>query len=76
MFKKFVFDYINYFSLQYFDVFFDVVDWVIVNVGMEKWKYIELSCIGVWGQSCGGLEVYIVGGQDYRVYYLEIFNSG
>jgi hypothetical protein len=75
-FKKPALDHTNHSSPQHPDALSDAVDWVIANAGTEKWKHIEPSRIGVWGQSCGGLEAYTAGGQDHRVHHLEIFNSG
>jgi dienelactone hydrolase len=54
----------------------EAIDWVYENAGKGDWKHIDRSRIGVWGQSCGGLEAYLAGGQDDRVGHLGIFNSG
>lgn len=52
------------------------IDWVYANAGKGYWKHIDASRIGVWGQSCGGLEAYSAGVSDPRVGHLGIFNSG
>jgi hypothetical protein len=52
------------------------IDWVHANAGKGNWKHIDASRIGVWGQSCGGLEAYSAGANDSRVSHLGIFNSG
>ena len=52
------------------------IDWVHANAGKGRWKHIDASRIGVWGQSCGGLEAYSAGAHDPRVGHLGIFNSG
>jgi hypothetical protein len=46
------------------------------NAGKPPWTHIDASRIGVWGQSCGGLEAYSAGVDDPRVGHLAIFNSG
>lgn len=46
------------------------------NAGKGEWAHIDKTRIGVWGQSCGGLEAYTAGGNDNRVGHLGIFNSG
>ncbi|KAH8895353.1 hypothetical protein GQ53DRAFT_855691, partial [Thozetella sp. PMI_491] len=52
------------------------IDWVYANAGKEDWKHIDASRIGVWGQSCGGVEAYDAGAFDKRVGHLGIFDSG
>ncbi|KAK1635521.1 hypothetical protein BDP81DRAFT_490192 [Colletotrichum phormii] len=54
------------------------IDWVHTNAGKDGWKHIDASRIGVWGQSCGGLESYsaTAGLNDTRVSHIGIFNSG
>ncbi|KAI8182177.1 hypothetical protein K4K51_001208 [Colletotrichum sp. SAR 10_75] len=52
------------------------IDWVHANAGKGDWKHIDASRIGVWGQSCGGLESYGAGLNDSRVSHIGIFNSG
>lgn len=52
------------------------IDWVHANAGEGDWKHVDASRIGVWGQSCGGLEAYSAGIDDPRVSHLGIFNSG
>ncbi|ETS83077.1 hypothetical protein PFICI_04953 [Pestalotiopsis fici W106-1] len=52
------------------------IDWVYANAGKGDWQHIDSTRIGVWGQSCGGLEAYAAGAQDDRVSHLGIFNSG
>ncbi|KAL0930158.1 cellulose-binding family II [Colletotrichum truncatum] len=52
------------------------IDWVHENAGKGGWKHIDSSRIGVWGQSCGGLESYLAGINDTRVSHIGIFNSG
>ncbi|KAF7555700.1 hypothetical protein G7Z17_g1994 [Cylindrodendrum hubeiense] len=52
------------------------INWVYANAGKGQWKHIDRTRIGVWGQSCGGLEAYSAGAQDKRVSHLAIFNSG
>ncbi|KAI9148224.1 putative secreted lipase [Paramyrothecium foliicola] len=54
----------------------EAIDWVHANAGKGAWKHIDSSRIGVWGQSCGGLETYLAGANDPRVGHLGIFNSG
>ncbi|KAL3450357.1 hypothetical protein BJX65DRAFT_305196 [Aspergillus insuetus] len=54
----------------------EAIDWVYANAGKGDWKHIDRSRIGVWGQSCGGLEAYSAGAHDDRVSHLGIFNSG
>ena len=54
----------------------NAIDWVTANAGKGKWRHVDPTRIGVWGQSCGGLEAYTAGGQDSRVHHLGIFNSG
>jgi hypothetical protein len=49
---------------------------VYAHAGKGDWKHIDASRIGVWGQSCGGLEAYSAGANDSRVSHLGIFNSG
>lgn len=45
------------------------------NGGKVQWKHIDRTRVGVWGQSCGGLEAYSAGVQDKRVGHVAIFNS-
>ncbi|KAF6793450.1 cellulose-binding family II [Colletotrichum sojae] len=52
------------------------IDWVQANAGKGDWKHVDASRIGVWGQSCGGLEAYTAGLNDSRVSHIGIFNSG
>ncbi|TDZ14146.1 putative secreted lipase [Colletotrichum orbiculare MAFF 240422] len=52
------------------------IDWVHANAGKGDWKHVDASRIGVWGQSCGGLEAYTAGLSDPRVSHIGIFNSG
>ena len=52
------------------------IDWVHAHAGKGEWTHIDASRIGVWGQSCGGLEAYGAGVDDPRVGHLGIFNSG
>lgn len=52
------------------------IDWVHAHAGKGGWTHIDASRIGVWGQSCGGLEAYGAGVDDPRVGHLGIFNSG
>lgn len=52
------------------------IDWVHAYAGKGDWKHIDASRIGVWGQSCGGLESYGAGLNDSRVSHIGIFNSG
>lgn len=52
------------------------VDWVYANAGKGSWKHIDKTRIGVWGQSCGGLEAYTAGLNDKRIGHIGIFNSG
>ncbi|KAI4603058.1 hypothetical protein KJ359_005848 [Pestalotiopsis sp. 9143b] len=52
------------------------IDWVYANAGKGDWQHIDSTRIGVWGQSCGGLEAYAAGAHDDRVSHLGIFNSG
>ncbi|KAL4883829.1 hypothetical protein BJY04DRAFT_216164 [Aspergillus karnatakaensis] len=52
------------------------IDWVYKHAGKGAWKHIDKTRIGVWGQSCGGLEAYSAGAHDDRVSHLAIFNSG
>ncbi|KAL5336895.1 hypothetical protein BJX70DRAFT_400235 [Aspergillus crustosus] len=52
------------------------IDWVYKHAGKGDWKHIDHTRIGVWGQSCGGLEAYSAGADDERVGHLGIFNSG
>lgn len=52
------------------------IDWVHANAGRGEWKHIDASRIGIWGQSCGGLEAYLAEADDPRVGHLGIFNSG
>ncbi|KAL4912971.1 hypothetical protein BDW62DRAFT_214576 [Aspergillus aurantiobrunneus] len=54
----------------------EAIDWVYKNAGKGAWAHIDSSRIGVWGQSCGGLEAYSAGAHDDRVSHLGIFNSG
>ncbi|GIZ48520.1 hypothetical protein CKM354_001157400 [Cercospora kikuchii] len=54
----------------------EAIDWVHANAGKGDWKHVDASRIGVWGQSCGGLEAYSAGVDDPRVSHLGIFNSG
>ncbi|BCS24875.1 uncharacterized protein APUU_41319A [Aspergillus puulaauensis] len=54
----------------------DAIDWVFSNAGKGPWQHIDHTRIGVWGQSCGGLEAYSAGAHDDRVSHLGIFNSG
>jgi dienelactone hydrolase len=54
----------------------EAIDWVYANAGKCEWKHIDRTRIGVWGQSCGGLEAYAAGAHDDRVSHLGIFNSG
>lgn len=54
----------------------NAIDWVYANAGKGDWKHIDPSRIGVWGQSCGGLEAYTAGLHDDRVHHIGIFNSG
>ncbi|TDZ30198.1 Lipase 1 [Colletotrichum spinosum] len=52
------------------------IDWVHANAGKGDWKHVDASRIGVWGQSCGGLEAYTAGLSDPHVSHIGIFNSG
>ncbi|KAK5682982.1 hypothetical protein LTS10_004510 [Elasticomyces elasticus] len=52
------------------------IDWIYAHAGRGDWTHIDASRIGVWGQSCGGLEAYGAGANDPRVGHLGIFNSG
>lgn len=52
------------------------IDWVYAHAGKNEWSHVDASRIGVWGQSCGGLEAYSAGVDDPRVGHLAIFNSG
>jgi len=54
----------------------EAIDWVHAHAGKGEWSHIDASRIGVWGQSCGGLEAYGAGVDDDRVGHLGIFNSG
>ncbi|KAL4733649.1 hypothetical protein BDV11DRAFT_210046 [Aspergillus similis] len=54
----------------------EAIDWVYANAGKGDWKHVDRTRIGVWGQSCGGLEAYTAGAHDDRVSHLGIFNSG
>ncbi|CEN60712.1 hypothetical protein ASPCAL03146 [Aspergillus calidoustus] len=54
----------------------EAIDWLYANAGRGDWKHIDRTRIGVWGQSCGGLEAYTAGAHDDRVGHLGIFNSG
>ncbi|KAL4901083.1 hypothetical protein BDW74DRAFT_182182 [Aspergillus multicolor] len=54
----------------------EAIDWVYEHAGQGDWAHIDKSRIGVWGQSCGGLEAYAAGSHDDRVSHLGIFNSG
>ncbi len=49
---------------------------MFANAGKGSWQHIDHTRIGVWGQSCGGLEAYSAGAHDDRVSHLGIFNSG
>lgn len=52
------------------------IDWVTTHAGKGKWSHLDASRIGVWGQSCGGLEAYTASLHDERVGHIGIFNSG
>lgn len=52
------------------------IDWVYENAGKGEYRHVDRTRIGVWGQSCGGLEAYGAGALDDRVHHLGIFNSG
>lgn len=52
------------------------IDWVYQYAGKGEYKHLDRTRIGVWGQSCGGLEAYGAGATDDRVHHLGIFNSG
>ncbi|KAL5372792.1 hypothetical protein DPSP01_013207 [Paraphaeosphaeria sporulosa] len=54
----------------------EAVDWVYANAGKGEWKHVDKTRIGVWGQSCGGLEAYTAGLEDDRIGHVGIFNSG
>ncbi|RDW64348.1 uncharacterized protein DSM5745_09759 [Aspergillus mulundensis] len=44
----------------------EAIDWVYENAGKGDWTHIDKTRIGVWGQSCGGLEAYTAGAHDER----------
>lgn len=46
------------------------------HAGRGAWKHVDGTRIGIWGQSCGGLEAYGAGVWDERVGHVGIFNSG
>ncbi|CAI4216046.1 unnamed protein product [Parascedosporium putredinis] len=52
------------------------IDWVYENAGKGEYRHVDRTRIGVWGQSCGGLEAYGAGALDDRVHHVGIFNSG
>lgn len=52
------------------------IDWVHANAGKGEWEHVDASRIGVWGQSCGGLEAYNASLDDPRVGHMGILNSG
>jgi dienelactone hydrolase len=51
------------------------MDWVSKNAGSGKYTQVDASRMAVAGQSCGGLDAYIVQG-DSRLSAVGIFNSG